>query len=194
MIESLSSLLTSVGLGVGAGVNAYATFLVFGLLSRFMPGTFDGDMAKFFATTPVLIFFAVMYAIEFVADKIPAVDHVWDVIHTFVRPLAGVIVALAASSPQMPKGMVVTAAILSGGAALGSHFTKASLRAASTTTTAGIANPFLSIAEDIFVVVNAILAVFWPILFLILALIVFVPVILITRRMLRNRPLAQPTQ
>ena len=49
MIEMLGSLATAVGLGVGAGVNAYATFLVFGLLSRFYPGLFEGPMAEFFA-------------------------------------------------------------------------------------------------------------------------------------------------
>lgn len=190
-MESIYSLLTSVGLGLGAGVNAYATFLVFGLLTRFRPGMFEGDLASFFSSTPVLIFFGVMYAIEFVADKIPAVDHVWDVIHTFVRPLAGVVVALAASSPDMPKGWMITAAILSGGAALGSHLTKASVRAASTTTTAGVANPLLSIAEDIFVVINALLAIFWPVVFFVIALLLFIPALLIVRRMLRVKTTPQ---
>ena len=85
----ISSLLTSVGLGMGAGINAYATLLVFGLLARWQPMWFNDDLAHFFASTPVLIVVGVLYVIEFVADKIPTVDHVWDVIHTFIRPAAG---------------------------------------------------------------------------------------------------------
>ncbi|MGH6692806.1 MAG: DUF4126 domain-containing protein, partial [Gammaproteobacteria bacterium] len=85
----MSSLLTSIGLGLGAGVNAYATLLVFGLLSRWKPGMFDRELAEFFSSTPVLITVAVLYVIEFLADKIPVVDHAWDAVHTFVRPAAG---------------------------------------------------------------------------------------------------------
>jgi hypothetical protein len=186
-METISSMLTSLGLGVGAGINAYATFLVFGLLGRFMPDLFAGDLARFFASTPVLIFFAVMYTVEFIADKIPAVDHAWDVIHTFVRPLAGGVVAVAAANPDMPKGLMIVSAVLSGGAALGSHVAKSSLRAGSTVTTAGAANPAISILEDLFVVVNSFVAIFMPILVIVLALLVFVPGYLLLRRMFRRR-------
>jgi hypothetical protein len=186
-MEIISSMLTSLGLGIGAGVNAYATFLVFGILGRFMPNLFEGDLASFFASTPVLIFFGVMYMIEFVADKVPAIDHAWDVIHTFIRPLAGGVVALAAANPEMPKGLMVVAAVLSGGAAFGSHVAKASLRAGSTATTGGTANPFLSILEDLFVVVNSAVAIFLPLLVVLLAVIVFVPAYLLLRRMMRRR-------
>jgi hypothetical protein len=186
-MEAISSMLTSVGLGVGAGVNAYATFLVFGLLGRFMPSLFPGDLAQFFASTPVLIIFGLLYAVEFVADKVPAIDHAWDVIHTFIRPLAGAVVAVAASNPDMPKGLIATAAVLSGGAALGSHVAKASLRAGSTATTGGAANPLISVAEDIFVVLNSLIAILLPLLFLVLAVIVIVPGFLILRRMIRGR-------
>lgn len=166
MIEAAASLITSVGLGLGAGVNAYATFLVFGLLARFYPVLFPGDVATFFASTPVLIALGVLYAIEFAADKFPGVDHVWDAIHTFIRPAAGALVAFASSTPDMPKEMVVLASILGGGAALGSHLTKSAVRATSTATTAGTANPFLSVGEDIFAVGQSLLAVFLPFVFL----------------------------
>ena len=85
----LTSLLTSAGLGLGAGINAYATLLVFGLLARWQPAMFHDDMARFFATTPVLVVVGILYLIEFLADKVPTVDHVWDVIHTLIRPAAG---------------------------------------------------------------------------------------------------------
>ena len=168
MNELVQSLLTSAGLGIGAGINAYATLLVFGALSRWRPGMFHGELADFFASTPVLITIAVLYAIEFLADKIPTVDHVWDAVHTFIRPVAGALVAWGAASHSVPKGVLIMATIIGGGAALTSHAAKATVRAASTMTTAGTANPVLSVIEDLFAFVNAAIAVFFPWLVLLL--------------------------
>ena len=158
----MTSLLTAAGLGLGAGVNAYATMLVFGLLSRWRPGMFSGDLAEFFSSTPVLISVGVLYVVEFLADKFPAVDHAWDAIHTFVRPAAGALVGWAATSNEIPQGWVMLASAVAGGAALTTHAAKASLRVASTATTAGAANPILSLVEDVFAFVNAILAILLP--------------------------------
>ncbi|HEY0591555.1 MAG TPA: DUF4126 domain-containing protein [Thermoanaerobaculia bacterium] len=170
MIETIGSILTAVGLGVGAGVNAYATFLVFGLLARVYPAMFHGEAAEFFASTPVLIVVGVMYAIEFFADKVPALDHAWDAVHTFIRPLAGALVAFASASPDMPEGLAIVAAVLGGGAALGSHAVKASVRLGSTATTGGAANPILSLVEDVFAIGQSLLAIFLPFVFLVVAL------------------------
>jgi uncharacterized membrane protein len=158
----LASLLTSAGLGLGAGINAYATLLVFGLVARWQPAIFHDELARFFATTPVLIVVGVLYLIEFVADKVPAVDHVWDVIHTLIRPVAGALVAWAAVSDRIPHGAVILAAVIAGGAALGAHVTKATLRGASTLTTAGLGNPVLSILEDVFAFINALAVIIFP--------------------------------
>jgi hypothetical protein len=169
--------LTAVGLGLGAGVNAYATLLVFGLLARWKPTLFEGELAQFFSSTPVLITVGVLYAVEFLADKFPAVDHVWDAIHTFIRPAAGALVGWAAASHEMPQGWVIVASALAGGAALTTHTAKASLRLASTATTGGAANPVLSLLEDVFAIVNAILAILLP--WLVLVVIALVTVFLI---------------
>lgn len=171
----MTSLLTSLGLGLGAGVNAYATMLVFGLLTRWKPGMFESELATFFSSTPVLIVVGVLYVIEFLADKIPAIDHAWDVIHTFVRPAAGALVGWAAASHDLPKGAIILASVLAGGAALTSHTAKATLRAGSTLTTAGIGNPVLSLLEDVFAFVNAIVAIFlpWIVLVVVAMLLVF---------------------
>jgi Domain of unknown function (DUF4126) len=88
-MNMLASLLTAAGLGLGAGVNAYATVVVYGLLARYFPGSVPGAYASVFASTPVLVVAAVLYTIEFVADKVPGIDHIWDVIHSFIRPIAG---------------------------------------------------------------------------------------------------------
>lgn len=185
-MEWVSLLGTSLGLGAGAGLNSYATLLVFGLLARFRPGMFPSDLAEFFASTPVLIAVGVLYSIEFVADKIPAVDHVWDVVHTFVRPIAGGFVAVAAAAPGTPRGAIIVASLLAGSTALTGHVAKASIRAASTATTAGTANPILSVIEDILAVMQALAAVFLPVI-MVVVLVIFVLFLLlyIWRRMRR---------
>ena len=170
----ITSLLTSLGLGIGAGINAYATLLVFGLLARWQPAMFNDELARFFASTPVLIVVGALYLIEFVADKIPAVDHVWDIIHTVIRPAAGAFVAYAAVSNQIPHGAVIIAAILAGSAALGAHATKATVRGISTATTGGLGNPILSLIEDVIAFISAIVAIFLPWLVLVVAVIVVI--------------------
>ena len=181
----ISSLLTAAGLGLGSGINAYATLLVFGLLSRWQPTMFTGDLANFFSSTPVLIGVAVLYVIEFVADKIPAVDHVWDAVHTFIRPAAGALVAWASASDKMPQGALIIASVIAGTAALGAHATKAGVRATSTMTTAGTANPVLSVLEDIFAFVNAILAILLP--WIVLAVLIIVTLFFVKIRMSARR-------
>lgn len=178
----IASLLTSAGLGLGAGINAYATLLVFGLVSRWQPAIFHDELARFFATTPVLIILAVLYLVEFVADKVPTVDHVWDVIHTIIRPAAGALVAWAAVSDRIPHGAVILAAVIAGGAALGAHATKATLRGASTLTTGGLGNPVLSLLEDGFAFVNALIAIFLPWLVIVTIIVISIFFIVLYRR------------
>jgi hypothetical protein len=178
----MTTLLTAIGLGLGAGVNAYATLLVFGLLTRWRPTLFEGELATFFSSTPVLIGLGVLYAIEFIADKVPAVDHVWDAIHTFVRPAAGALVGWAASSNQLPQGAVVLATVVAGGAALSTHAAKASIRLASTTTTAGSVSPILSLVEDVFAIGTSIIAVILPWLVAAIVVVLVVAFFLLIRR------------
>lgn len=156
----ITSLLTSIGLGIGAGINAYATLLVYGLLARM--GGWQGDLAEFFSSTPVLVVCGLLYVVEFIADKVPAVDHAWDVVHTFIRPAAGAVVAWAAVSDKVPHGAVILASALGGGAALAAHAAKATIRGASTAATGGLGNPILSLFEDVFAFATAIVAVILP--------------------------------
>jgi hypothetical protein len=181
----ISSLLTSAGLGLGAGINAYATLLVFGIVARWQPVIFHDDLARFFATTPVLIVVGILYLIEFVADKVPTVDHVWDIIHTLIRPIAGALVAWAAVSDKIPHGAVILAAVIAGGVALGSHATKATVRGASTLTTAGLGNPVLSVIEDAFAFVNALIAIFLPWLVIVTLIIATLFFVVVYRRLRR---------
>jgi hypothetical protein len=159
---SLTFLASAIGLGTAAGINAWATLLVYGLLSRYYPSMFQGELPSFFSSTPVLITLGVLYLVEFVADKIPGVDHVWDLVQTLVRPVAGGVVAFASAREDVPPSVLVLAAIVGGGAALTSHFGKMTLRGASTATTGGVGNPLLSLGEDLFAFAQAILAMFLP--------------------------------
>lgn len=158
----MSTVATVLGLASAAGLNAYATLLVFGLCVRFDVVHFDSQAARFFASTPALIVLAVLYLIEFSADKIPAVDHAWDVIHTFIRPLAGAAVAVAVVGGHR-EGWVVLAAVVAGATSLLFHGAKATGRLAVTAGTAGTGNWLVSLIEDAVAFTGSILALLAPI-------------------------------
>lgn len=106
---------------------------------------------------------AFLYLVEFFADKIPYVDSVWDVVHTFIRVPAGAIVAYAATN-EMDAGVGVIATLLGGSLAFSSHGTKAALRAGANLSPEPVSNWILSIVEDVIAFVGAFLAVFAPVL------------------------------
>lgn len=161
MVELLAILGRTLGFSFAAGINLYATVAVVGLAARYgwvaLPEqfrVFDNDL--------VIGAAIVLYLIEFVADKIPWVDSLWDAVHTIVRPLGGALIAVAAlgeASPAM-EGLV---ALLGGSMAAGTHFTKAGTRAAVNTSPEPFSNWILSISEDAFVVGLAALALAYPV-------------------------------
>ena len=171
--------LATLGLGMGSawlsGFNLYATVLTLGLLQRFhlveLPGGLD-----FLSRGWVLGVAAALYVIEFVADKIPIVDSVWDAIHTFIRVPAGAVLAASAFAHFDPAVRAI--ALLAGGTlALGSHGTKATVRATANASPEPFSNIVLSVVEDLFTVALAALAAFHPIIILIIVL-VFVALLL----------------
>jgi hypothetical protein len=133
-----------------SGLNIYATVLTLGLLHRFevvqLPGRLD-----VLSAAPVLIAAAVLYVIEFVADKIPYVDSVWDVIHSVVRPVGAAVLAYSAVGNVDPQWQVL-AALIGGGVALTSHTAKASTRAAANLSPEPFSNWVLSFVEDVLAV------------------------------------------
>ena len=104
-----------------------------------------------------------LYIIEFFADKIPYVDSVWDVVHTFIRVPAGAIVAYAATN-QLDPSITIPATLIGGGFAFASHGTKAALRAGANLSPEPVSNWALSIVEDIIAFAGSILAVFAPLI------------------------------
>lgn len=133
-----------------SGINLYATIAVIGLCSRFNLISLPQQFRAF--DNPVIIGAAVaMFLIEFVADKIPWVDSVWDVVHTVIRPVGGALVAVSALGQASPL-MQGLAALLGGSVAMTTHLTKAGTRAAANTSPEPFSNWILSVSEDLFAV------------------------------------------
>jgi uncharacterized membrane protein YciS (DUF1049 family) len=160
-MDWFSTLSLALGSAWTSGINLYATVTVLGLLQKFGATNLPGglDVLDNWWIIGVAGF---LYAIEFFADKIPYVDSVWDVIHTFIRVPAGAIVAYAATN-QMDAGVATVATLLGGGLALSSHGTKAALRATANVSPEPVSNWILSILEDIIAFIGTFLAVFAPV-------------------------------
>jgi len=160
--------LATLGLGMGSawlsGFNLYATVVTLGLLSRFHLVQLPGEL-NVVSRGWVIATAAILYLVEFLADKIPVVDSVWDAIHTFIRVPAGAVLAASAFADFSPT--VRVAALLAGGTlALSSHGTKASVRMTANAIPEPFSNIFLSILEDVFTIVLAALAAFHPVVVL----------------------------
>ena len=111
-----------------SGINLYATVLVLGLMQRFHLAQLPGDL-QYLAHTWILIAAGALYSAQFIADKVPAVDSAWDIVHTFVRVPAGAVLAAASFAHFDPKVRLL-ALLLGGGIALSSHATKSATRLA----------------------------------------------------------------
>ena len=161
-MEWFSTLSLALGSAWTSGINLYATVTVLGLLQKFgatkLPGGLDA-----LDNWWIIGVAGFLYLVEFFADKIPYVDSVWDVIHTFIRVPAGAVVAYAAVSDLDPT-YSIPAALLGGGLALSSHGTKAALRAGANLSPEPVSNWTLSIVEDVIAFVGSVLAVFAPVL------------------------------
>lgn len=174
MVELLAAFGRTMGFSFAAGINLYATVAILGLAKRYgwveLPeqfAVFDNDL--------IIGTALVLFVIEFVADKIPWVDSVWDALHTVIRPLGGALIAVGALGEASPtvEGLV---ALAGGTLAAGSHFTKAGTRAAANTSPEPFSNWILSISEDVFVVGLAALALKYP---AVAAIVVITAVVLI---------------
>jgi hypothetical protein len=160
MLEILTTLGRTMGFSFAAGINLYATVAILGLAQRFgwvaLPEQF-----RVFDNDYVIGAALVLYVVEFVADKVPWLDSLWDAIHTLIRPVGGALIALATLGDASPtvEGLV---ALLGGTLAAGTHFTKAGTRAVANTSPEPFSNWALSLAEDAFVVGLSTLALTYP--------------------------------
>jgi hypothetical protein len=159
-MEILASLGRTMGFSFAAGINLYATVAILGLASRYQWVTLP-EQYRVFDSDIVIGAALVLYVVEFVADKIPWVDSIWDAIHTVVRPIGGALIAVATLGDASPatEGLV---ALLGGMLAATTHFSKAGTRAMVNTSPEPFSNWILSLGEDIFVVGLGVLALKYP--------------------------------
>jgi hypothetical protein len=167
--------LTGSGLAASAGLNAYIPLLLMGLLARYtdlvdLPGSW-----QWLGNGWVILILAVLLAVEVVADKVPVVDHVNDVVQTVVRPTAGGLAFGAGSSSETVtvsdpdtffsshQWVPVLVGVL---IALGVHLLKAAARPVINATTAGFGAPVASTAEDATSAVMSVVAILLPVLVL----------------------------
>lgn len=183
-----ADLITTLGTAMGSawlsGINLYATVVTLGILERFklvkLPGGLD-----MLGNWWVIGLAGGLYLIEFIADKVPVVDSAWDAVHTFIRVPAGAILAATAFA-EFDPAVKITAMILGGGIALGSHGTKAATRLAANTSPEPVSNIALSLGEDALTFGSTILMAFYPIAILIVVIIFLVIAIWLVPRIVRG--------
>lgn len=183
LLSFLPSLAMAVALSASAGLRAWLPLLAAGLLGRFDVIEL-GEAFAFMESTPALVAFGIATVLEIVADKVPVLDHGLDAVSTVVRPLAATLLSAAVmfqiNDPLWALGLGL---IVGAPMALVPHAAKSGVRVASTTTTAGLANPIVSLLEDIASLVMIALAIVIPII----AAIVVITVALFAWRWWRRR-------
>ncbi|MEO8585260.1 MAG: DUF4126 family protein [Acidobacteriota bacterium] len=177
---------TGLGLSAAAGLNSYAVLLVYGAMARFFPEDYPGAIARLLASTPALSVAAVLFLLEFFADKIPGLDHFWHLLHSFIRPVVGALVAIACVQPEGSPLLNVVAGGSGGTVALVSHLVKSATRLTSTALTAGIANAGLSLAEDILAFLQSLVSIFLPFVALLVVAAIGLLFVLTVPRMARS--------
>lgn len=165
----LAQLLTSLAVAAPAGFNAYLALLLVGLGSRFgwvqLVPPYD-VLGNGWALGVLLV----LLTIEVVADKIPALDSLNDVIGTVVRPASGAVL-FAGTNPQLTEANALVSLLVGGTAAGAFHAVKAGSRPIWTASTGGLANPVVSVFEDLFVGATVILAMLAPVVAIVVILV-----------------------
>jgi hypothetical protein len=161
-MDAIGNIFTAFGLSASAGLNAYVPLLILSLMARFTNWFELSEPWSAMSSWPVIVALLLLGLIEFFADKIPAVNHINDLIQTFIRPAAGAILFASSTSSitNIHPVLAVIAGLLVAG---GVHATKAlAVRPAVSATTGGSGNIPVSIAEDVLATVLSILSIVIP--------------------------------
>ncbi len=188
--------LTGSGLALSSGLNAFIPMLSIGLLARYTDLMTLPAPWAWLENGWVLIILGVLLALDVVADKVPAVDHVNDIVQTLVRPTAGGIVFAAGSSSQTPAitdpGAFFTSDavwpfVIGVVLALSTHVAKASGRAVVNLSTAGVGAPVVSTVEDVSALTLTVLAILVPVLVVVFVIVMVGLGVWLWRRRARRR-------
>jgi len=183
-VDTVQSVALAAGLAWGSGLRLYAVLFAAGLLGRL--GYLDLPQALQVLQHPwVLGASGVMLAIEFLADKIPLVDSVWDAAHSFIRIPAGAVLAAAALGEHDPA-LAAVAAILGGTIAAGTHAAKAGARALINTSPEPFSNITTSFGEEVLLAGGLYAAFTQPLLFLAFLLVFLIFIVWLLPRLWRG--------
>ncbi|TWT03154.1 DUF4126 domain-containing protein [Reyranella sp. CPCC 100927] len=149
-MDTLSTLALSLGTGWASGLNPYAAVLVLGIAGLSGAVQLPADL-QVLQSPWVLGAAGVLYAINFFADKVPAIDSVNDFIHTFLRIPAGAVLAAGAAGNLDPAVMVI-AGLVGGTLAAGAHTTKTGVRVMANASPEPFSNIGLSFLDDVLAV------------------------------------------
>lgn len=185
MTDAAISLMTALGLSTAAGLNAYLPLLILGGLARWTDLiTLDAPYDRL-ADPGVMAAIAVIAAVDFVGDKIPAIDSVLHAIGVVVAPVAGALVALAATgNDSVDPAFALVLGVAAAGA---THGARAIVRPASTAFTGGAGNPVLSLGEDFISTLLSFTAVIVPVVAFLLVVALFALLVWGVRRAWRRR-------
>ena len=168
-MDALLTLGRTIPFAFASGINLYATVAVLGLCSRFQIVALPDQFRAF--EHPLIISIALaMYVVEFVADKVPWFDSLWDTVHTIVRPIGGALVAVTALG-DASAGAQVVAALVGGSVAMTTHLGKAGTRAVANTSPEPFSNWALSLGEDAVAIGLTYFAIQHPLLALAIAVV-----------------------
>lgn len=174
-MDALLTLGRTIPFAFASGINLYATVAVLGLCSRFQIVALADQFRAF--EHPLIISIALaMYVVEFVADKVPWFDSLWDTVHTIVRPIGGALVAVTALG-DASAGAQVVAALVGGSVAMTTHLGKAGTRAVANTSPEPFSNWALSLGEDAVAIGLTYFAIQHPLLALAIAVVLLVAII-----------------
>lgn len=163
----LAALLSAIGLALPAGLNAWLPFLILALSDRFTTAIELQDPYSFISSNVGIVIILLLMPIELLADKVPGVDHVSDIVHTAIRPAAGAFLAAAVADASQDLNVWFAALVGVGGAGA-THAVKMSTRPVITASTGGVGNPIASMIEDAAAVVSSLIAVFIPLLLILI--------------------------
>jgi hypothetical protein len=183
-MDVLALLGRTLSFSLAAGINLYATVALIGLAERYHWVALPPEYAPL-GHAWVIGVACTLYAVEFVADKVPWVDTLWDTVHTFIRPVGGAALAVAALGDASP-GVRVAAALLGGTVAAGSHFAKAGTRVVVNSSPEPFSNWLLSVLEDGFVASLGVLALKFPVVALVVSILVVVALLTVAVLLVRG--------
>jgi len=174
-----------ISLAACAGLRAFLPLLVVGLAGKLDVIPLSGSF-EWLASTPALVVFGVAVVTEVLADKIPGVDHVLDLVQVWVKPIAGTILVASVLTDLSALQTAVLGIVLGGATAGSVHLLKSKVRLLSTVTTAGLGNPLISVAEDTGVLAASVGAILVPLLVFAVMLLVLAGFYLGLRKIARS--------